>query len=151
LKNESRAANETGDAANDPQAGPDVCVVALIDPDGGAYLPWGPYLATDNVRRLRAELFAMIDALAEAEAWTPERASAFTVKVQGGVATIDGKTDVIQRKAAASRMAKTAGAVAVHNRVQVSEAGKKKAAGNLEEGRRRAQVKRSDPRDARKQ
>lgn len=73
LKNESRAANETGDAANDPQAGPDVCVVALIDPDGGAYLPWGPYLATDNVRRLRAELFAMIDALAEAEAWTPER------------------------------------------------------------------------------
>jgi osmotically-inducible protein OsmY len=77
-------------------------------------------------------------------------ASGFTVRVQGGVATIDGKTDVIQRKAAASRMAKTAGAVAVHNKVQVSEAGKKKAAGNLEEGRRRAQVKRGEPRDTRK-
>jgi BON domain len=77
-------------------------------------------------------------------------ATGFTVRVQSGVATIDGKTDVVQHKAAATRMAKTAGAVAVNNRVQVSEAAKKKASGNLEEGRRRAQVKRSDPRDARK-
>jgi len=77
-------------------------------------------------------------------------ATGFTVRVQSGVATIDGNTDVVQHKAAATRMAKTAGAVAVNNRVQVSEAAKKKASGNLEEGRRRAQVKRSDPRDGRK-
>ena len=77
-------------------------------------------------------------------------ASGFTVRVQGGVAHIDGKTDVIQRKAAASRMAKTAGAVAVDNKVQVSEAARARAAGNLEQGRRRAQVKRGEPRDARK-
>jgi len=77
-------------------------------------------------------------------------ASSFTVRVQGGVAHIDGKTDVIQRKAAATRMAKVAGASAVDNRVQVSDAAKKRAAGNLEEGRRRAQVKRGDPRDTRK-
>jgi len=94
---------------------------------------------------------AQLEAAIKGKFAKSKSASTFTVKVQGGVATIDGKTDVIQRKAAASRMAKTAGAVAVHNRVQVSEAGKKKAAANLEEGRRRAQVKRSDPRDARKQ
>jgi hypothetical protein len=53
---------------------------------------------------------------------------------------------VIQHKAAATRMAKTAGAVAVNNKVEVSDAAKKKAAGNLEEGRRRVQVKRGDAR-----
>jgi hypothetical protein len=76
-------------------------------------------------------------------------APTFKVHVQGGVATIDGKTDVIQHKAAATRMAKTAGAAAVDNRVEVSESAKKKAAGNLEEGRRRVQVKRGDARDGR--
>jgi hypothetical protein len=77
-------------------------------------------------------------------------ANGFTVHVQGGVASIEGKTDIVQHKAAATRMAKTAGAVAVNNRVQVSEAAKKRAAGNLEEGRRRAQVKRGEVRDSRK-
>ncbi|WP_169740142.1 TubC N-terminal docking domain-related protein [Paraburkholderia acidipaludis] len=62
-----------GQAANDPPAAPDDCAGALTDPDGGPYLPWGPYLAEDNVRRLRAELFAMVDELARAEGWTRER------------------------------------------------------------------------------
>ena len=74
----------------------------------------------------------------------------FTVRVQGGIATVDGKTNVVQRKGAATRMCKTAGALAVNNRVQVSDEAKKKAAGNLEEGRRRAQVKRGDARSDRK-
>lgn len=73
-------------------------------------------------------------------------ANKFTVHVQGGVATIEGKTDVVQHKGVATRMAKTAGALAVNNRVEVSEAAKQKAAGNLEEGRRRVQVKRGDSR-----
>ncbi len=73
-------------------------------------------------------------------------ADKFTVKVQGGIATIEGKTDVVQHKGTATRMAKTAGASAVNNRVQVSDAAKQKAAGNLEMGRRRAQVKRGEPR-----
>ena len=77
-------------------------------------------------------------------------ADKFTVRVQGGVATIDGKTDVIQHKGVATRMGKTAGAVAVNNRVQVSDAAKDKAAGNLEKGRRRAQIKREDARTERK-
>ena len=70
----------------------------------------------------------------------------FTVRVQGGVAHIDGKTNVMQHKGVATRMAKTAGAVMVDNRVQISEAARAKAAGNLEAGRRRVQVKRGDDR-----
>ena len=68
------------------------------------------------------------------------------VHVQGGVATFEGKTDVVQHKGTATRMAKSAGAVAVNNHIQVSEAAKEKAAGNLETGRRRAQIKRGEPR-----
>src|SRR5450759_5460122 len=77
-------------------------------------------------------------------------ADKFTVRVQGGVATVDGKTDVLQHKGVATRMCKTAGAVAVNNRVMVSDAAKQKAAGNLAEGRRRVQVKRGDTRSERK-
>jgi hypothetical protein len=43
-------------------------------------------------------------------------------------------------------MAKTAGAVAVNNHIQVSDAAKQKSAANLEQGRRRAQIKRGDTR-----
>jgi len=70
----------------------------------------------------------------------------FTVHVQGGVAIIEGKTNVIQHKGVATRMAKSAGAVAVNNHVQISDAARAKAAANLEEGRRRVQVKRGDAR-----
>jgi hypothetical protein len=45
-------------------------------------------------------------------------------------------------------MCRTAGAVAVNNRVQVSDAARLKAAGNLQDGRRRVQVKRGDVRSA---
>ena len=75
-------------------------------------------------------------------------ADRFTVRVQGGVATIDGKTEVLQHKGTATRMCRTAGAVAVNNRVQISDAARQKAAGNLQEGRRRVQVKRGDARSA---
>src|ERR1039457_3494358 len=75
-------------------------------------------------------------------------ADKFTVRVQGGVATIDGKTDVLQHKGTGTRMCKTAGEVAVNNRVKISDAAKLKAAGNLEAGRRRVLVKRGDARSA---
>ena len=55
----------------------------------------------------------------------------FTVTVQNGVATIEGKTNVIQHKGVATRLAKTGGAVAVRNNVQISEAAKEKAAARL--------------------
>jgi hypothetical protein len=70
----------------------------------------------------------------------------FTVRVQGGVAYWDGTTDVVQHKGSATRMAKSAGAKKVVNNIKIGDAAKEKAAGNLEQGRRRAQVKRSDPR-----
>jgi osmotically-inducible protein OsmY len=68
----------------------------------------------------------------------------FEVHVQGGVATITGKTDVLQHKGTATRLAKTAGAKQVLNKVEVSDAAKDKAAANLSSGSRRAQVKRSE-------
>ena len=55
----------------------------------------------------------------------------FTVSVQNGVATIEGKTNVIQHKGVATRLAKTGGAVAVQNHIQVSEAARAKAAAKL--------------------
>jgi osmotically-inducible protein OsmY len=68
----------------------------------------------------------------------------FQVRVQGGVATLTGQTDVIQHKGVATRLAKTAGARQVVNRIQVSDAAKQKASANLATGRRRAQIKRSE-------
>jgi osmotically-inducible protein OsmY len=55
----------------------------------------------------------------------------FTVSVQNGVAIIEGKTNVIQHKGVATRLAKTGGALAVQNHIQVSEAAKAKAAAKL--------------------
>src|SRR6185436_5542624 len=55
----------------------------------------------------------------------------FQVHVQGGVATLEGRTDIVQHKGTATRLAKTAGAVAVNNRIQVSESARRKAAENL--------------------
>src|SRR6478735_2154766 len=43
-----------------------------------------------------------------------------TVRVQGGVATIEGRSDVVQHKGTATRLAKTGGAVAVVNKIQLS-------------------------------
>lgn len=59
----------------------------------------------------------------------------FTVTVQNGVATIEGKTNVIQHKGVATRLAKSGGALAVKNNIQVSEAAKAKAAARLAQNR----------------
>ncbi len=55
----------------------------------------------------------------------------FTVSVHGGVATLEGKTGVIQHKGVATRLAKAGGAVSVKNHIQVSEEAKAKAAAHL--------------------
>ena len=72
-------------------------------------------------------------------------ADKFQVHVQGGVATLEGRTDVIQHKGVATRLARTSGAV-VNNRIQISDAARQKATANLEKGRRRVQVQRGEPR-----
>ena len=70
----------------------------------------------------------------------------FTVHVQGGVAIWEGTTNVVQHKGSATRMAKAAGARVVVNNIKVSDSAKEKASENLDQGRRRAQITRSDPR-----
>ena len=59
----------------------------------------------------------------------------FTVAVHNGVAKIDGKTNVIQHKGVATRLAKSGGAIAVQNRIQVSDEAKAKAAARLSQAR----------------
>ncbi|HWR50487.1 MAG TPA: BON domain-containing protein [Bryobacteraceae bacterium] len=70
----------------------------------------------------------------------------FKVRVQGGVAYIEGHTEIIQRKGVATRLARLGGAKQVVNKIQISEAARQRAAANLKKGRRRAQVKRGDAR-----
>lgn len=55
----------------------------------------------------------------------------FKYRVQHGVVTWDGKTDVIQHKGSATRMAHAAGASQVVNNIQISANAKAKAAANL--------------------
>jgi hypothetical protein len=94
---------------------------------------------------------ATADALTEATirakfAKSKINAEKFQVHVQGGVATIEGQTDVVQHKGVATRLAKSGGALAVANHIKISDAAKEKATENLETGRRRAQIKRGDAR-----
>jgi hypothetical protein len=73
-------------------------------------------------------------------------ADKFQVRVQGGVATIEGKTAVMQHKGVATRLARSAGAVQVNNHVEISDEMRKAAAANLAKGRRRAQIQRGEAR-----
>lgn len=70
----------------------------------------------------------------------------FKFTTSGGVTTIEGKANVIQHKGAATRLAKTSGARAVINKIEVSEQAKEAARARLASGRRRAQIKRGEPR-----
>ena len=77
----------------------------------------------------------------------------FQVRVQGGVATIEGRTGVIQHKGVATRLAKSAGAARGEQPRPDRRKAREAAAANLTKGRRRAQIKRgearSDPRQRR--
>jgi hypothetical protein len=72
----------------------------------------------------------------------------FQVHVQGGAATIEGQTDVLQHKGTATRLARSVGAARVVNKIQVSQAARERAAAGLAQGRRRAQIKRGEARSA---
>ena len=67
----------------------------------------------------------------------------FTVKVSGGVATFEGKTNVIQHKGVATRLAKSGGAIAVQNHIQISDEARAKAAAKLSKYREGGQVARA--------
>src|SRR5580704_1684938 len=53
----------------------------------------------------------------------------FQVHVKNGIATWTGSTSIMQHKGAATRMAKTAGALQVVNNIKVSDQAKANAAG----------------------
>jgi len=55
----------------------------------------------------------------------------FRFRVQHGVVTWEGSTNVVQHKGSATRMAKAAGAIQVINNIQISASAKEKAASNL--------------------
>jgi hypothetical protein len=55
----------------------------------------------------------------------------FRFHVQRGIVTWDGVTNVVQHKGAATRMAKSAGAIQVVNNIQISASGKAKSLASL--------------------
>jgi hypothetical protein len=59
----------------------------------------------------------------------------FRVSVKSGIATLEGKTEVPQRKGVATRLAKTGGAREVVNKIQISEAARKKLSDRLQKAR----------------
>lgn len=59
----------------------------------------------------------------------------FRVSVKSGVATLEGKTDIPQRKGVATRLAKTGGAREVINKIQIGEAARKKLTDRLQRAR----------------
>ncbi|MEP6714086.1 MAG: BON domain-containing protein [Terriglobia bacterium] len=59
----------------------------------------------------------------------------FTVSVQNGVATFEGKTNVIQHKGVATRLAKSSGAIAVKNNIQISDAARAAATAKFAKAR----------------
>ena len=59
----------------------------------------------------------------------------FTVSVHNGVAVLEGRSNVIQHKGVATRLAKSGGALAVQNHIQISDAAKAKAAAGLAKNR----------------
>ena len=52
----------------------------------------------------------------------------FQVRVKGGVAILQGRTDVMQHKGVATRLAKLAGAQSVDNQIKLSERARLKTA-----------------------
>jgi hypothetical protein len=62
------------------------------------------------------------------------------VRVNNGIATLEGRVNVIQHKGAATRMAKSSGARAVINNIKISEAARQKAGQQMARARK-AQVK----------
>jgi BON domain len=65
----------------------------------------------------------------------------FQLHVKNQIATWTGTTSVMQHKGAATRMAKSAGAIQVVNNIKISDQAKAQAVGNLNGTPRRAQVK----------
>ncbi|MCS7024762.1 MAG: BON domain-containing protein [Bryobacteraceae bacterium] len=62
------------------------------------------------------------------------------IRVSNGVATLEGRVNVLQHKGAATRMAKSAGARHVINRIELSDPARQKASQQMQRARK-AQLK----------
>lgn len=60
------------------------------------------------------------------------------VRMQGGIATLTGEVDIVQHKAIATRMAKSAGAQKVENRIRITPEARRAAAEKMRSIRRSA-------------
>jgi len=101
------------------------CLLATVPATGGA----AGTTTHSTARMSDAELEGKIHAkLAKSKIGK----DGFTVTVKAGVVTWEGKTSVVQHKGAATRMARTAGAVEVVNHIKITD-----ETGNI----KRAQVK----------
>ncbi|MFM0002743.1 hypothetical protein PQR57_17115 [Paraburkholderia dipogonis] len=56
-------------ASDDLNSVPADCAGALRHPDGGLYLPWGPYVDHAQLKAMQRELFEVVDELAKLERW----------------------------------------------------------------------------------
>ncbi len=68
----------------------------------------------------------------------------FTVRVRNGIATLEGHADTIQHKGVATRLAKSAGARAVDNRIENTEQARRKAQSQRRGQPRRVHVRRGE-------
>jgi len=106
-----------------------VCVAALGLIGSGIATAAGPPAVPDaEVERNIRQRFAK----------SKIASNAFRVRVLGGVATIDGKTEVVQHKGVATRLARLGGAKSVDNRIEIGEAARAKARASLATGKRQA-------------
>lgn len=73
----------------------------------------------------------------------------FEVEVRDGAAILRGRTDVVQHKGVATRLARLAGAENVDNRIEVTDRARAKASRSARSTPRRVHVQRSrgEPRD----
>lgn len=126
-----------------------LCILFSVAAADNSKPPLAPGHSRPGVPRAGASRPVLSDAVIEQQikarfGRSKISADKFQVKVQGGIAYIDGKTDVMQHKGIATRMAKSAGAVQVVNKVQIGQAARDRAVANLDKGRRREQIKRSE-------
>ena len=99
--------------------------------------------ASDEIAQADAELERRIR---ERFADSKISANDFKIRVLEGVAILEGRTDIVQHKGTATRLARAAGAVEVDNRIQISERGKKAASKTQRSRPRRVYVRRSEAR-----
>ena len=114
------------EAANDPTTAPtipDDCIGALQSADGGLYLPWGPCLSADDVRRMRGELVALIEELADLEQWdSGRRDDVLTRAIRGPLSDLQPNMHHFHERLTEARAEKEARALSESRSFRVTDA-----------------------------